>query len=102
MLGGRLGGAELQTRAEAPEAGSRTIGGSLLNYFRYDYEDLTEPTYMDVTLDVTLVSDLFDAATNRRVHSVESRTTNGDTAYQIIMAQGNAIADRLQADGLIR
>jgi hypothetical protein len=102
MITGRLAGADLTKRQGAVEGEARTIGGNLVNFFRYDYEEYTEPTYADVTLDITLVALLFDAASNERVHSVESSTTNGETAYQIITAQGKAIAERMKKDGMIR
>jgi hypothetical protein len=102
MITGRLAGADITQRQETSTAEARNIGGNLVNFFRYDYEEYTEPTYSDVTLDITLVALLFDAASNERVHSVESSTTNGETAYQIITAQGKAIAERMHADGMIR
>jgi hypothetical protein len=80
---------------------ARNIGGNLFNFFRYDYREFTEPTYTDVTVDVKLVSLLFDAASNERVHSVEVSTTEGETAYHVITSQSEAIVDRMKKDELI-
>lgn len=101
MISGRLTGAEIEEEAEAVDMEARTIGGNLLNYFRYDYEEFAAPTYTELTLDVVLVSLLFDAASNERVHSVETRTTHGETSYQVVTNQAEAIVRRMKKDGLI-
>lgn len=102
MITGRLTGRDIDEHEELVDIEARSIGGSLVNFFRYDYKEFTEPTYTDVTLDVVLISLLFDAATNHRVHSVEAHTSHGESSYQIIMAQSEAIAERLEKDGMIR
>jgi hypothetical protein len=101
MVTGRLAGAEIDKHAEIVDVEARSIGGNLLNFFRYDYREFSEPTYTDVTVDVKLVSLLFDAASNERVHSVEVSTTEGATAYHVITAQSAAIVDRMKKDELI-
>ena len=80
-------------------------GGSLVGFFRSDYKEVKRPNQAegsDYTLDVSLVSDLYDVRSDKRVYSIESSTQNGETRYQIIIAQSKAIADRLKEDGLIR
>lgn len=102
MITGRPTGGDIEEHEEIVDVEARSIGGNLVNFFRYDYKEFTEPTYTDVTLDVVLVSLLFDAASNSRVHSVEAHTSDGESSYQIIMAQSKAIAARLAKDGMIR
>jgi hypothetical protein len=102
MVSGRLAGAEIDKHEEIVDVEARNIGGNLLNFFRYDYREFSEPTYTDVTVDVKLVSLLFDAASNERVHSVEVSTTEGETAYHVITSQSEAIVDRMKKDELIR
>ena len=102
MVSGRLAGAEIDKHEEIVDVEARSIGGNLLNFFRYDYREFSEPTYTDVTVDVKLVSLLFDAASNERVHSVEVSTTEGETAYHVITSQSEAIVDRMKKDELIR
>ena len=102
MVTGRLAGAEIDEHEEIVDVEARNIGGNLLNFFRYDYREFTEPTFTDVTVDVKLVSLLFDAGSNERLHSVEVSTTDGDTAYAVITSQSKAIAERMQQDELIR
>ena len=80
-------------------------GGSLVGFFRSDYKEVKRPNQAegsDYTLDVSLVSDLYDVRSDKRVYSIESSTQNGETRYQIIIAQSKAIAARLKEDGLIR
>lgn len=80
-------------------------GGSLVGFFRSDYKEVKRPNQAegsDYTLDVSLVSDLYDVKSDKRVYSIESSTQNGETRYKIFMAQSKAIAGRLKEDGLIR
>lgn len=109
MVTGRLTGSEIDKHEEIVDVEARSvdlespnIGGNLLNFFRYDYREFTEPTYTDVTVDVKLVSLLFDAASNERVHSVEAKTEEGETAYHVITSQSEAIVNRMAEDELIR
>ncbi len=101
MVSGRLEGADIDRQDEVVDVEARAIGGNLFNFFRYDYKEFTEPTYTDITVDVSLVALLFDAPSNERVHSVEVSTTQGTTEYQVIMSQSAAIAARMEKDGLI-
>ena len=101
MISGQLAGGEIEKRDEPIDVEARPIGDNLLNYFRYDYEEYVAPTFADITMDVVLVSNLFDGASNDRVHSVEASTTDGETSYEIIMAQAKVIVDRMKKDGLI-
>jgi hypothetical protein len=102
MVSGRLAGAEIDKHEEIVDVEARNIGGNLLNFFRYDYREFSEPTYTDVTVDVKLVSLLFAAASTERVHSVVVSTTEGETAYHVITSQSEAIVDRMKKDELIR
>ena len=101
MISGRLAGGDIEQRDEPIDVEARPIGDNLLNYFRYEYEEYAAPSYTDITLDVELVSNLYDAASNERVHSVETSTKDGETSYEIIMAQSDAIVARMKKDGLI-
>jgi hypothetical protein len=101
MINGRLTGGDIEQRDEPIDVEARPIGDNLLNYFRYEYEEYVAPTYADITLDIVLVSQMFDAASNNRVHSVEANTTGGETGYEIIMAQSAVIVARMKKDGII-
>lgn len=99
------GAAVRQQKAEQVDIQVIPQGGSLVGFFRSDYKEVKRPNQAegsDYTLDVSLVSDLYDVKSDKRVYSIESSTQNGETRYQIIMAQSKAIVSRLKADGLIR
>lgn len=98
----RFGGAELTTRDEQVDVRAEARGGGLLDFFRYDYKEVTLPGYEDATLNVILVSDFYDARTRERIYSVESSTVHGQTSYEIVMAESKAIVARLRRDGLIK
>lgn len=98
----RYVGAELSEHGERTDIRATARGGSFLDYFRYDYKEVTSPGYADATSDVIIVSDFYDAASRERVYSVESSTAHGQTSYEIIMAESKAIVRRLRKDGLIK
>ncbi len=100
-----LTGAALTERSEQVDIQAVTQGGSLLGFFRSDYKDVTRPNQAetsDYTLNVALVSDFYDVKSDKRVFSIESSTTHGQTRYEIIIAQSKAIVSRLKEAGLIR
>ncbi len=102
IVSGRLLGATGVERDEQVDFVAETRGGSLFNYFRYDYKDIERPSYADFTRDVVLVTDFFDAESGDRIYSVESSTVHGQTSYEIITAESKAIIKQLKRDGLIR
>ena len=53
-------------------------------------------------MNVLFVTDLYDVASEKKVYSVESSTVHGQTSFDIIMAEGEAIVDQLKTDDLIR
>lgn len=102
VVSGRLESIEIQRHGERVEVEPQVRGGSLLDFFRYDYKEVTSPAYEDVSVDVRFVTDLYDVETGRRVYSVESATARGLTGYDVIMGEARAIVRRLARDGLIR
>lgn len=102
VVTGRLEGVEIARRDERVEVDPQVRGGSLLDFFRYDYKETTNPAYDDVAIDVRFVSDLYDVETGLRVYSVESATARGLTSYDVVIGEARAIARRLAKDGLIR
>ena len=97
-------GAELSTRDEQTQLDARVRGaGGVLNFFRYDYtEEIKRGSYSDYTIDVVLVTDVYDVELSDRIYSVESSTAHGQTDYTLINAEARAIVERLRKDGLIR
>ena len=103
LISGRLAGAKLEEHTvQGEDAEAEVIGGSLLNFFRYEYENVSRPTYTDITMDVVLVSDFYDVQSSKRIHTVDSATKHGTTSYEVIVAQSKQIIGRLKKDGVIR
>lgn len=98
----KLEGAEVMTRDERVDLDVDVRGGSLLDYFRYDYREITRPSYSEYTVDVILVSDFYDVESQDRIYSVESSTAHGETTHKIVIDESKAIVARLRKDRLIR
>jgi hypothetical protein len=95
-------GIEITTRDERVDVDAEVRGGNLMDYFRYDYEEITQPSYSEYALDLFLVSDFYDVESQERIYSVESSTAHGETTYQIVIDESKAIVARLKKDHLIR
>ena len=105
VVSANLTGAALTTRDEQVDIQAVTQGGSLLGFFRSDYEDVTRPNQAetsDYTINVALVTDFYDVKSDKRVYTIETSTMHGQTRYQVIIAESKVIVGRLKADGLIR
>lgn len=102
VVSGRLSGAELEKRSDQISIDKEVRGGGLFDYFRYEYKESKPSSYSDYTMNVVFVSDLYDVASEKKVYSVESSTVHGHTGFEILMAEGEAIVDRLKTDDLIR
>ncbi len=98
----RFVGGEVRKRDEQVDLERDVRGGTLLNYFRYDYKRDSRPSYADSTLNVRIASDFYDAKTQKRIYAVESSTVYGKTDYEIVMAESRAIVARMKKDGLIQ
>lgn len=99
----KIVGADLTTRAEQTQVDPRVRAGSLLGFFRYDYtEEIKRGSYSDYTIDVVLITDVYDVELRDRVYSVESSTAHGQTDYTLINAEAKTIVARLRKDGVIR
>lgn len=95
-------GTEIVTRDERVDLAAEVRGGGLLDYFRYDYKEITQPSYSEYTVTVILVSDFYDVESQDRIYSVESSTAHGETTFEIVIDESEAIVARLKKDGLIQ
>ena len=105
VVSANLTGAALTERSEQVDIQAVTQGGSLLGFFRSDYKDVIRPNQAetsDYTINVALVTDLYDVKSDKRVYTIETSTMHGQTRYQVIIAESKVIVGRLKADGLIR
>ena len=99
------------TQVKANEVDSRvdveatSIGGNVVDFFRYDYEDVEQPGYLQAKVTVVLSTNLYETASGKLVYSIESVTTDKDTeyssvVYEVIENTSVEIARRLRRDGL--
>jgi hypothetical protein len=102
VVSGSVGGANLTRTEERVDLNKETRGGGLFNYFRYEYKEIIQPSYSGLIVDVVLVSDLYNADDGERVYSIESSTANAKSTYDIVIAESEAIVNRMKQDGLIR
>jgi len=102
VVSAKFEGIEITTRDERVDLEAEVRGGGLMDYFRYDYKEITQPSYSEYAVDVFLVSDFYDVESQNRIYSVESSTAHGETTYQVVIDESKAIVARLRKDRLIR
>ncbi len=98
----RLVNAEREVTEERTDVQAQVIGGSLVDFFRYDYKEYTSPPSADYRVNVQVQTDMFDVATEQRVYTVESRTDFAETTSEIVLSEATQLAKRLRKDGLVR
>ena len=84
---------------------AKSIGGNVVDFFRYDYEDVEQPGYLQAKVTVVLSTNLYETASGKLVYSIESATTDKNTeynsvVYKVIENTSLEIARRLRRDGL--
>ncbi|MFQ6004722.1 MAG: hypothetical protein ACE5OQ_04390 [Woeseia sp.] len=72
-----------------------------IDLFRYDYEELADPGTVSVLKPVTISSEFFHSADERRMWAIESTIDDVDNIGQIIEAAADIIMDKLKQDNLI-
>jgi len=77
------------------------IGGSLYDSFRYDYRSLTGPDMINLRNKVTLSSEMFSAADDKKIWVTETTTDSKDSEAEVIGSETSAIVDQLIRDQLI-
>ncbi len=75
--------------------------GRALDLFRYDYEELNEPTVLNMTFSVSISTELFAAANSQKVWSIESSISRKDSVDELIDEASETIVRRLRKDKLI-
>jgi hypothetical protein len=87
-----------QTQAEL----ARRNDVPLADFFRYEYVESADAMTLTTVRTVILDTDVFDAASEKRVWSVESTSFDKQTAYGVIDGVADAISAELARDGLIQ
>jgi hypothetical protein len=87
---------------ERVDVESQVRGGGLVDFFRYDYQELTKPPDSTMRMELQFVTNLFDVEGDRRVYTLESTTGLAETSSEIILSQAVEIAKRLRKDRMLR
>ena len=98
----RLVNAEREVMKERTEVQAEVKGGSLVDFFRYDYQEYTAPPSADYRVNVQVQSDMFDVANDERIYTVESRTEFAETTSESILNEARELAKRMRKDKLVR
>lgn len=75
---------DLKVKQRREETDARPIGDRLVNLFRYNYTDYSNPGSIDVKTDVTFAVDLYSAATEEIVWSNEF-SSGGETNLGLLI-----------------
>ncbi len=92
---------EVLRQEEHTDLESEVIGGSLIDYFRREYKEITTPPSASLQYNVHVVTDVYDTEMDQKVYTVESTTLHAETTYEIILQESRAIARRMRKDGVI-
>jgi hypothetical protein len=87
-----------QTQAEL----ARRNDVPLADFFRYEYIESPDAMTVTTVRTVILDTDVYDAASEKKVWSVESTSFDKQTAYGVIDGVARAISAELARDGLIK
>ena len=82
-------------------AKASTIGGRPINFFRYDYEELNEPDSINLSMSVTLTTEIFAAAEESMIQSFDVSSSGAENVGSLISQSSDAIVRKLVADGRI-
>ncbi len=82
-------------------AQATTIGGSALNLFRYDYEELNEPGTVDLNVDVRLGTELFSAEEGTIVWSIQLDSQRAENTGLLIDQMSSAIVNAVDRAGYL-
>jgi hypothetical protein len=94
---------QMDVAVKSGSAGAKatTIGGSPINFFRYNYEELNEPQSISLNTTVVLATELFSSADEKMIWAIESSSTDDAVVAVLIDNVAASIVGRLRRDGLI-
>ena len=80
---------------------SRMEADRVIDLFRYDYEEMTDPGDINILSTVTLSAEMFSGPDETRMWAIESTISNKENVGQIIEAAADTIMGQLKEDRLI-
>ena len=75
--------------------------GGVLDLFRYDYEELDEPMSLELKAKVNIATELYSAATEQKVWSIDSVSSATENIGKLIEDAAENVVKRLHRDDLI-
>jgi len=99
----RVKGSTQQMKVKDGQASAQAVakGGSLFDLFRYDYEEYDSPENVSVSTEVVLVTELYDAAAQKKIWAVETSSFDQESVEQIVDSAAETVVKALRRDGLI-
>ncbi len=82
-------------------AKASTIGGSPLNLFRYDYQELNEPGDIDLNVDARISTELFAAEEGSMIWGIQVESQGADNIGVLIDDVSNRIVDAVERAGYL-
>ena len=96
------GSAQAVKVKDGPASAQATVkGGNVFDLFRYDYEEYDEPENVRISTEVSLLTELYVTADEKKVWAVESSSYDRQSVEQIVDSEAAAIVRRLEKDKLI-
>lgn len=80
---------------------TRKDSDRVVDLFRYDYEELNEPTTLTTEFNVIISSELFSANSSARVWAVESDISEETEIRLLVLDAATIVAKRLRRDGML-
>jgi hypothetical protein len=92
---------DVDVKSGSAGAKATTIGGSPINFFRYNYEELNEPQSINFNTTVVLETELFSSADEKMIWAIQLSSTDAAGVGVLIDNTATSIVSRLRRDGLI-
>lgn len=75
--------------------------GKPVDLFRYNYEELNEPSTISMEVTIVMSSELYDAASRNRAWAIETDFARDASVGVIVVDAVGIVADRVRKDGLV-
>ena len=90
-----------QVREGRVDVKSECRGGNPVDLFLYDHEELREPDSVTFAHEVTMVTNLYDTDTGKRIWTIQSTCFDRADFDAVLRQEAQAIVRQLRRDGLI-
>jgi len=99
----RVKGSTQQVKVkDSPAEGQAVVrGGNPFDLFRYDYEEYKEPENVQISANVVLLSELYDAKAQKKIWAVESSSFDRESMEQLVEGAAKSVVKALNRDNLI-